>query len=63
MEKFLKDIQEAEKLIRKIDHMTYMTYPLIQDKRLILKIISETKNAIIKCINSILHYEYLYHSI
>lgn len=60
MEKFLENLNEAEQLIKKIDHMIYITYPLIQDKRLILKVISETKNAIIKCINSILHYEYLY---
>ena len=60
MEKFLENLHEAEELIKKIDHMIYVTYPLIQDKRLILKVVSETKNAIIKCINSILQYEYLY---
>jgi hypothetical protein len=60
MEKFLENLHEAEELIKKIDHMVYVTYPLIQDKRLVLKIISETKNAIVKCINSILQYEYLY---
>jgi hypothetical protein len=60
MEKFLENLHEAEQLIKKIDHMVYVTYPLIQDKRLVLKIISETKNAIIRCINSILQYEYLY---
>ncbi len=60
MEKFLENLYEAEELIKKIDHMIYVTYPLIQDKRLILKVVSETKNAIIKCINSILQYEYLY---
>jgi hypothetical protein len=60
MEKFLENLYEAEQLIKKIDHMIYVTYPLIQDKRLVLKIISETKNAIIKCLNSILQYEYMY---
>ncbi len=60
MEKFLENLYEAEKIIKKIDHMIYITYPLIQDKRLILKTISEAKRAIIKCINSILQYEYLY---
>ena len=60
MEKFLEHIQEAEKIIRTIDHMTYITFPLIQDKRLLLKIISETKTAIVSCINAILQYEYLY---
>ena len=60
MQSFLKNLYEAEQLIKKIDHMLYVTYPLIQDKRLVLKIISETKNAIVKCINSILQYEYMY---
>jgi hypothetical protein len=60
MEKFLENLCEAEELIKKVDHMVYVTYPLIQDKRLVLKIILELKNAIVKCINSILQYEYLY---
>ena len=60
MEKFLQNIQEAEKTIRTVDHMIYVTFPLIKDKRLLLKIILETKTAIANCINSILQYEYLY---
>ena len=60
MEKFLESLYEAEQLIKKIDHMIYVTYPLFQDKRLVLKAISETKKAIIKCISSILQYEYVY---
>ena len=60
MEKFLEHIQEAEKIIRTIDHMTYITFPIVQDKRILFKIISETKKAIVSCINAILQYEYLY---
>lgn len=60
MEKFLENIFEAEKIIRKLDHIVYVTYPIIKDKRLLLRILVETKIAITKCINSILHYEYLY---
>ena len=63
MEKFLENLYEAEQSIKKIDHMIYVTYPLIQDKQLLLKIISDTKNVIIRCINSILQYEYLYKKI
>ena len=37
-----------------------MTFPLIKDKRLLLKVLQEMKNAVILCINSILQYEYLY---
>ena len=60
MQKFLSNLQEAERKIQTADHMAYVTYPLIKDKRILLKILTETKNAIASCINSILQYEYLY---
>lgn len=60
MEKFLENIQEAQKTIQIIDHMIYVTYPLIKDKRILTKLLTETKKVIANCINSILQYEYLY---
>lgn len=60
MEKFLDDLIEAESIIKKIDHMLYVTYPLVKDKKILLKILVEAKMAIVKCINYILQYEYLY---
>jgi len=60
MEKFLENIQEAEKNLRTIDHIIYVTFPLIKDKRLLLKVIHEIKGVITSCITSILQYEYLY---
>jgi len=60
MEKFLEYIQGAEKIIQTIDHMVYITFPLIKDKKLLLKILLETNIAIANCINSILQYEYIY---
>ena len=60
MEKFIEYLDEAEKKIQTLDHMVYITFPLIKDKKLLLKILLETKIAISKCINSILQYEYLY---
>ncbi len=63
MEKFLGYLKEAEKIIQKVDHIVYITYPLIKDKRLLLKILLETKIAITNCINSILYHEYLYKKI
>ncbi len=60
MEKFLEKIEEAEKTIQTADHIIYVTFPLIKDKRLLLKVIQEIKTAISNCISSILHYEYLY---
>ena len=60
MERFLENIQEAQKILQAADHMVYVTFPLIKDKRLLIKVITETKNAITNCINAILQYEYLY---
>ena len=60
METFLQNLSDAEALIQKIDHMVYVTYPVVRDKRLVLKILLETKDAVVKIINSILQYDYLY---
>ena len=60
MEKFIENLYEAEKALNKIDHIIYVTYPLVKDKRLLLKILVETKIAIARVINSILQYEYMY---
>ena len=60
MEKFLENVLEAEKNLRTIDHIIYVTFPLIKDKRLLLKVIQEIKDVITRCITSILQYEYLY---
>jgi hypothetical protein len=58
--KFLENIEEAEKIIQTADHMVYITFPLVKDKKLLLKILSETQIALAKCINAILQYEYIY---
>jgi hypothetical protein len=60
VEKFLEYLQIAEKKIQTVDHMIYVTFPLIKDKRLLLKILSETNIIILHIINAILQYEYLY---
>jgi hypothetical protein len=60
MEKFLEYLQEAEKIIRTTDHLTYITFPLVKEKKLLLKIIAEIKRAVAYCITSILQYEYTF---
>lgn len=60
MEKFLESLQEAEKSLKNTDHMVYVTYPLVKDKRILLKVVEEMKNSVSNCIKAILHYEYLY---
>ncbi len=60
MEKFQENLKEAIKALQIADHMTYVTFPLVKEQRLILKIFDEIYKSIIGCINAILNYEYLY---
>ena len=60
MEKFQENLAQAVKNLQIADHMAYVTYPLVNEKRLLLKIFDEIYKSIISCINAILNYEYLY---
>lgn len=60
MEKFQENLKEAIRALQIADHMTYVTFPLVKEQRLILKIFDEIYKSIIGCINAILNYEYLY---
>jgi len=60
MEKFQENLQDAIKNLQIADHMTYVTLPLVNDKRLFLKIFDNIYKSIIGCINTILNYEHLY---
>ncbi|MBL7059252.1 hypothetical protein ISS08_02265 [Candidatus Pacearchaeota archaeon] len=60
MEKFLENLEKAKNITFTADHLIYVTYPLLKDKKLLLKILLETKNAIIYSLNAILQYEYLF---
>ncbi len=60
MEKFRENLNEAVKRLQIADHMTYVTYPLVNERRLLLKIFDEIYKAVINSINTVLNYEYLY---
>ena len=60
---FVRDLEESDRMIKAIDHLLYVTYPLVRDKRMLLKIMIETKKTIVSCINTILKYEYVNKSI
>ena len=60
MEKYLEYLKTAEKKTQTIDHIVYITFPLIKEKRLLLKILSEMNLIIVNIINSVLQYEYVY---
>ena len=59
-EKFEENLKQAIRSLQIADHMTYVTFPLVKEQRLILKIFDEIYKSIIGCINAILNYEYLY---
>lgn len=60
MEKFFENLEKSEKILLTASHLLYVTYPLVRDKKLLLKILSEIKNGIASCMNAVLQYEYLY---
>jgi hypothetical protein len=59
MEKHLESLQKAIHNMRISDHMLYVTYPVIKDKRLLLKALDQVSDSVILIINSILQYDYL----
>jgi len=59
-EKYILSLEKAKKSLRTADHLTYMTYPLVRENKLLLKILDEIYLAVFNTINSILQYEYLY---
>ena len=60
MEKYQESLQKAIKSLQIADHMAYVTYPLVKDKRLLLKILESLYESILHTINSILQYDYLW---
>ena len=57
-EKFIESLDKASEVLKTADHMLYMTYPLIKEKRLLLKILNEIYFVILNTLNAILQYEY-----
>jgi len=63
MEKFFENLEKAEKTLQIASHLVYVTYPLIKDKKLLIKILLEIKKAVASCMNAVLQYEYLYNRV
>ena len=59
MQKIIENLSEADKKIQIANHLIYVTFPLIKNKRLLIKIIQDLKTAVLNCVNSILQYESL----
>ncbi|MAG52972.1 MAG: hypothetical protein CMH62_03350 [Nanoarchaeota archaeon] len=52
--------KEAVISIRRADHLTYMTLPLVKDNKLILSILDNIRISLMHGMNSLLEYERLY---
>ncbi len=57
--KHLENLQKAVHDMRIADHMIYVTYPIIKDKRLLLKTLDQIYSSITLTINAILQYDYI----
>ncbi|MBI5148140.1 hypothetical protein HZA33_00490 [Candidatus Pacearchaeota archaeon] len=53
-------LETASKRLMIADHMTYVTFPLIKDKKLLIKILDELNSSLLNSINALLHHEYAY---
>jgi hypothetical protein len=60
MEDFLELLSEANKAFKTADHLTYVTYPLVQETKLLIAIVENLHSALVKSIEAILEYDQLY---
>ena len=59
-EKAIENLKNARKKIDFADHMTYITFPIIKENRLLIKILLEIHKALSLFISGILQYENYY---
>lgn len=60
IEKYDESILLAKKAIKIADHMTYMTYPLVRDLKIIVSITENIYLAVINAMESVLQYDRFY---
>lgn len=60
MDIYEEELKEAVRHLQIADHMTYVTFPLISEYRLLLKIFDEIYLSIVGCAKAALEYEALY---
>jgi hypothetical protein len=56
-------LNEANRLFQNSDHLAYMTYPLVQDERLLIRIAENLNDALNKFVELVLYYDRLYKKI
>ena len=60
MEKYKELMREANIDLKTADHMIYVTYPLINDPKIIISIVDKLYKVLIKSVDAVLNYDYLY---
>lgn len=60
MEKYEESLAKSVKELRVADHILYVTYHIIKDKRLLLKALEQEYESLMSIINAILQYDYLW---
>lgn len=60
MEGFTTRVRQAKLYFRTADHLTYVTYPLVRDTKLLLTIIHNLNRAAQKSMDAVLYYERLF---
>ena len=60
MEIFLEQIGESKKFLKTADHLAYVTYPLLNDEKILLIVADNLYNSLLKAMDSLLTYERYY---
>ena len=60
VELFQSLLEESNKAMKTADHLIYVTYPLINDVKLIITIVENLNKSLLSGIDALLQYEYLY---
>jgi hypothetical protein len=60
VEKLKKDIYDANKTIKIVGHMLFVTYPLVKDNKMFIGMLESINKSLILAMNSILYYERMY---
>jgi DNA integrity scanning protein DisA with diadenylate cyclase activity len=57
-EKYKECLKESARHLQIADHMTYITFPLVNEKKLIIKIFEEIFKSVKNSVNSAIYFEF-----
>ena len=57
-ENFLSILDDAQRHLKTADHMIYITFPLVKEKRILIKVLEEIHHSLSNTITAVLQYEY-----